>query len=960
MSHAFYQSQWQKAMEELSDTIEIENPPVQMSDNGKPLPEKTITWDEAFQHFAVLYLRYLGIQRRLEDCYDQMLHPQKRRDLKLVLEVVMARLCQVKAQCVKFGPDGRQTDYLNLENYLLDLKLGPEHLEVAIPRYYREKSDDDDSNKKRAVLDACLEEHGMLGGSDAEASAGGASWLPKLTREQAIRILQKNERGRQGLVRARLMKELRDEDAMRKKLSGGHAHAHPSAAATLIQKVFRGHLVRMRIQRHTQDEFVFLGMKSLALNQKKSNLAAAAQAAAQQAADAAGAAPPKAAKYDPLAKEASIRSQRKTRQIEHELRYIEALVELQKSVTELEGPEMKDSMWEERYQWWIEHKERTGRYPENFNQFYRERGEMPAVEKKKKKKKADKPLSAQDKAKAKAQKEKEKAAAAAKENTKQGQKKAEEERKAKLALSLKTLVGPTHLINHMHECLHRFRSVWCTLDESDNHAQGHDDELARAKLRPLIRDKIQKEVDVRLLSYLDNIRLKVAQRAAAKKAAKKKKGKGKKGKGKDAAASSQKKKSDGAGEAGEGAGAGDAGEGGAAGSGKGGASKKKKSKSGKKGSQKKKKARKCCEGEKACAHMPLGDMISLLVKMGILQELRQPLRRLADLQGDMHWIGSEYTQASVSLDPSMQQLRAVVAESAVLPQGSAYVKEQAPLVNALLLYGPQGSGKTLISKAIAAETNSCWFDLSPRTLERKLGTKAEIAKLVHMVFRVAAELQPSVVHIDECERVFAAVKSKKNVPEVVKLKQFVVAHKAMLSRQCRVLVVANSRAPFDPRVDRKELLRFFGPQHFGKMLLCPLPNYATRLQLWKSAIVDSGINFSHAEQSAKFDLNTLAYISEGYSAGNIFQAVSATLPPRRVQKLLETGRALDSSEFVSALSKTAYTYKADYANFTRFTDAITGETERRRLKELEAQRLADEKAAEQKKAPQKKKAKPAA
>lgn len=87
----------------------------------------------------------------------------------------------------------------------------------------------------------------------------------------------------------------------------------------------------------------------------------------------------------------------------------------------------------------------------------------------------------------------------------------------------------------------------------------------------------------------------------------------------------------------------------------------------------------------------------------------------------------------------------------------------------------------------------------------------------------------------------------------------------------------------------------------------------------------------------------------------IIQAVQSTLPPRRVQKLLETGRALDSSEFLTPLSKSSYTYKSDYANFLKFTDAITGEAERRRLKQLEAERMAEEKANEQKKAPAKKK-----
>merc|ERR1712071_708915 len=67
-----------------------------------------------------------------------------------------------------------------------------------------------------------------------------------------------------------------------------------------------------------------------------------------------------------------VRVQRKTRQADNELKYVESLVELQQTVLDSEGPEMKDQMWDQRYQWWIEKKEITGKYPDSFEQFYKE------------------------------------------------------------------------------------------------------------------------------------------------------------------------------------------------------------------------------------------------------------------------------------------------------------------------------------------------------------------------------------------------------------------------------------------------------------------------------------------------------------------------------------------------------------------------------------------------------------
>jgi ATP-dependent 26S proteasome regulatory subunit len=70
----------------------------------------------------------------------------------------------------------------------------------------------------------------------------------------------------------------------------------------------------------------------------------------------------------------------------------------------------------------------------------------------------------------------------------------------------------------------------------------------------------------------------------------------------------------------------------------------------------------------------------------------------------------------VALDPSLAQLRSCVTEAAVLPLGSPYVKQHAPVVSAMLLYGARGTGKTMLARGIAAETNATWLDLSPRNI----------------------------------------------------------------------------------------------------------------------------------------------------------------------------------------------------------------------------------------------------
>merc|ERR1711959_328054 len=95
MSNMTFDTLWREAMTDLMDLMEMEtvdaeakkilldpaNPPKEL-----PPAEEDARVEEEFQNLASKYIRYMTIYKKLEDCYDQMIHPQKREDIKVALE----------------------------------------------------------------------------------------------------------------------------------------------------------------------------------------------------------------------------------------------------------------------------------------------------------------------------------------------------------------------------------------------------------------------------------------------------------------------------------------------------------------------------------------------------------------------------------------------------------------------------------------------------------------------------------------------------------------------------------------------------------------------------------------------------------------------------------------------------------------------------------------------------------
>jgi len=108
-----------------------------------------------------------------------------------------------------------------------------------------------------------------------------------------------------------------------------------------------------------------------------------------------------------------------------------------------------------------------------------------------------------------------------------------------------------------------------------------------------------------------------------------------------------------------------------------------------------------------------------------------------------------YTQIG-GLSEAIERIKDVV----VLPYQEAKLFEQISLEapKGILLYGPPGCGKTLLVKAIAAENDMTFFNVSIADVLSKWVGESE--RIIKEIFRQAHEKKPSIVFFDEIEALF--------------------------------------------------------------------------------------------------------------------------------------------------------------------------------------------------------------
>ncbi|VEL23380.1 unnamed protein product [Protopolystoma xenopodis] len=131
-----------------------------------------------------------------------------------------------------------------------------------------------------------------------------------------------------------------------------------------------------------------------------------------------------------------------------------------------------------------------------------------------------------------------------------------------------------------------------------------------------------------------------------------------------------------------------------------------------------------------------------------------PPFNISDYLGEYSYLGTTLRQVNIEPQPSLADVRRLITEYAILPLGCQVVRDRLPLIKSILLVGPVGTGKRSLVNAVCTATGANLFDLSADNLMGKYPGREGLKMLMHLVFKVAKLLNPSVILVRDADKMF--------------------------------------------------------------------------------------------------------------------------------------------------------------------------------------------------------------
>jgi SpoVK/Ycf46/Vps4 family AAA+-type ATPase len=185
----------------------------------------------------------------------------------------------------------------------------------------------------------------------------------------------------------------------------------------------------------------------------------------------------------------------------------------------------------------------------------------------------------------------------------------------------------------------------------------------------------------------------------------------------------------------------------------------------------------------------------------------------------------------------------------------------------ILLFGPPGTGKTMLAKAVATESGANFINVSMSTIGSKWFGEGE--KYARAVFTLASKISPSIIFIDEVDSILGKRDRSGEHEAMRKIKnEFMSMWDGLRTKEGeRVLVLAASNRPFD--LDDAVLRRL------SRRILVDLPDQDNRVKILQVILAKEDL-------APNVPLEALASMTEGYSGSDLKNlAIAAAYQPIR-------------------------------------------------------------------------------
>lgn len=212
----------------------------------------------------------------------------------------------------------------------------------------------------------------------------------------------------------------------------------------------------------------------------------------------------------------------------------------------------------------------------------------------------------------------------------------------------------------------------------------------------------------------------------------------------------------------------------------------------------------------------------------------------------------------------------------------------------ILLFGPPGTGKTMLAKAVATEAGANFINISMSSITSKWFGEGE--KYVKAVFSLASKISPSVVFVDEVDSMLGRRENPGEHEAMRKMKnEFMMNWDGLRTKDKeRVLVLAATNRPFD--LDEAVVRRL------PRRLMVNLPDVTNREKILRVILAKEELGHS-------VRLEEIAGMTDGYS-GSDLKNLCVMAAHRPIREILEKEKkvkasALEKNEPVPALCSSA-------------------------------------------------------